>query len=137
MRVNRSMPQAAVIPVLSYPDVLAAAQWLEDVFGFQIRVRMGTHRAHLQFGDGAVVVKETPAGEHSAVSLDSVMVRVTGIDAHFEHARARGAKIVEALQDYPYGERQYSCLDLVGRVWNFSETIADVEPAAWGGTLAS
>jgi uncharacterized glyoxalase superfamily protein PhnB len=37
--------------------------------------------------------------------------------------------------DYPYGERQYSAVDPGGHVWTFSESIADVDPASWGGEL--
>jgi hypothetical protein len=44
MRVNRSMPAAAIIPVVEYPDVPAAMKWLEEAFGFEIRLRIGAHR---------------------------------------------------------------------------------------------
>jgi uncharacterized glyoxalase superfamily protein PhnB len=37
-------------------------------------------------------------------------------------------------QDYPYGERQYSVEDLGSHRWNFSQSIADVDPRDWGGT---
>ena len=42
MRRNRSIPDAAVIPELGYPDVPAAARWLCDAFGFAERLR-ATH----------------------------------------------------------------------------------------------
>jgi hypothetical protein len=48
MRVNRSMPAAAILPVVEYPDVPAAMKWLEEAFGFEIRLRIGAHRAQLQ-----------------------------------------------------------------------------------------
>jgi hypothetical protein len=48
MRVNRSMPAAAIIPVVEYPDVPAAMKWLEEAFGFEIRLRIAAHRAQLQ-----------------------------------------------------------------------------------------
>ena len=50
------MPEAAVIPVLGYPDVLEASCWLCDVFGFRVRLRIADHRVQLVHGDGAVVV---------------------------------------------------------------------------------
>jgi uncharacterized glyoxalase superfamily protein PhnB len=40
-------------------------------------------------------------------------------------------------RDYPYGERQYSAVDVGGHHWTFSESIADVDPADWGGELVS
>jgi hypothetical protein len=41
MKVNRSIPTATVIPVLTYPDVRAAVAWLGAAFGFVERVRIG------------------------------------------------------------------------------------------------
>ncbi len=64
-------------------------------------------------------------------------VRVEAADAHLSRACRRGALIVRDLEDSPYGERQYSGLDPAGHSWTFSETIADVDPADWGGELAS
>jgi hypothetical protein len=33
-----------------------------------------------------------------------------------------------------YGERQYNAVDFHGHHWDFTETIADIEPESWGGT---
>jgi uncharacterized glyoxalase superfamily protein PhnB len=32
-----------------------------------------------------------------------------------------------------YGERQYDAQDFYGHRWDFTETIADVDPGSWGG----
>jgi uncharacterized glyoxalase superfamily protein PhnB len=57
MKVNRSIPSASVIPVLVYPDVRGAVEWLQAAFGFVERVRSGgNHRSQLSFGDGALIV---------------------------------------------------------------------------------
>jgi uncharacterized glyoxalase superfamily protein PhnB len=63
------------------------------------------------------------------------MVRVRDIDAHCRRARRNGAWILGEPADYPYGERQYSAVDQAGHVWTFSESVADVDPAEWGGAL--
>ena len=53
MKPNRSIPSAAVVPVLVYPDVREAVAWLETAFGFAERVRIGeSHRSQLSVGDG-------------------------------------------------------------------------------------
>ncbi len=52
MLTNRSIPDCTVIPVLSYPDVVAAAAWLGEAFGFTTRFSMGTHRIKMRVGDG-------------------------------------------------------------------------------------
>jgi uncharacterized glyoxalase superfamily protein PhnB len=137
MRANLSMPTAAIIPVLEYPEVPAALKWLEEAFGFEVRLRMGAHRAQLEFDGGAIVVCESNSPKAPLGSGHSVMVRVETIDAHASRARQHGARIIRDPEDYPYGERQYSCLDLAGHSWTFSETIRNVDPAEWGGELAS
>ncbi len=133
--VNRSMPPGAIIPVLGYPDVAAAATWLCAAFGFAERLRIGDHRVQLVYGDGSLVVTDAGAGEASQHPTQSVMIRVADADAHCQRARERGARVVQPPTDHPYGERQYTAEDPWGRRWTFSQSIADADPAAWGGVL--
>jgi uncharacterized glyoxalase superfamily protein PhnB len=144
LRMNRSMPASVLIPVLGYPDVRAAVEWLCSAFGFVERLRIGEHRSQLSYGEGSVVVVGQPqdpdetASEGGAVlrasgSGHALMVRVVDVDAHCERARRAGARILGPPMDYAYGERQYTALDPVGRPWTFSQTIADVDPVEWGG----
>ncbi|WP_246707328.1 hypothetical protein [Mesorhizobium sp. NZP2077] len=44
-----------------------------------------------------------------------------------------GANILSGPTSYPFGERQYSCRDLAGHNWTFSQSIADVAPEDWRG----
>lgn len=139
---NRSMPSSVVIPVLAYPDVRAAVDWLCGAFGFFERLRIGDHRAQLLFGEGCIVVVGRPADPEASESSSSrpllshsVMLRVTDVDSHYEHAKRFGVRVAGPPTDYPYGERQYSAEDFGGHHWTFSQTIADVDPMAWGGIL--
>ncbi|MDB5367399.1 MAG: Glyoxalase/bleomycin resistance protein/dioxygenase [Rhodospirillales bacterium] len=133
MQRNRSMPDAAVIPVLAYPDVAAAVAFLCEAFGFVERLRIGDHRAQLSRGSGAVVVVK---GDPSSGG-NSVMVRVGDADAHCAQAEKNGARIAQMPFDMAYGERQYTAVDFVGHVWTFSQSIADIDPAAWGGVVVN
>jgi uncharacterized glyoxalase superfamily protein PhnB len=126
------MPDATVIPVLGYADVLGSADWLCDAFGFSVRLRIADHRVQLVYGDGAVVVT---GGARPDGSSHSLLVRVEDADTHCEQAAAHGATILSPPTDYPYGERQYTAEDLGGHRWTFSQTIADANPADWGGEL--
>ena len=65
----------------------------------------------------------------------SVLVRVDDAHTHCERARAQGARILMEWTDFEYGERQYAAEDPAGHRWTFSETLEDVDPATWGGTL--
>jgi uncharacterized glyoxalase superfamily protein PhnB len=137
---NRSIPEATVIPVLVYPDVREAVQWLEAAFGFVERVRIGeNHRSRLSCGDGAVIVADVRHDRRPprrGEETHRVMVRVEDANAHRERARSRGARILMEPRDFEYGERQYEVEDLAGHRWTFSETLRDVAPEEWGGTTA-
>jgi uncharacterized glyoxalase superfamily protein PhnB len=130
---NRSIPDASVMPVLAYRDVTEAADWLCAAFGFRKRLVIGNHRIQLLHGNGALVVVEL--GEGAQGSDHSLLVRVEDADAHRDRAAAAGATIIGEPRDQPYGERQYTAVDPGGHRWTFSQSIADVDPASWGGEL--
>ncbi len=128
MRNNRSMPSSTVIPVLPYPDVAQAAEWLCSNFGFTVRLQIGTHRAQLLTADGsgAVVVREQ-IGLPSPASVTVRVQDVLGLEARLQDK----VHVLHPATDYPYGERQLTVEDFNGHVWTFSESIADVDPASW------
>ncbi len=133
---NRSIPAATVIPVLPYPDVRQAVEWLERVFGFDERLQITDHRAQMRVGDGAMIVAEYIDRERRPqVGADyvshSVMVRIPDVAAHCEHVKACGAEVLQEPEDHVYGERQYTVRDIGGHRWIFSETLADRHPDDW------
>ena len=132
MLANRSIPRCTVIPELAYPDIGEAIDWLCDAFGFTLRLRIANHRAQLNVGDGAVVLTEQRVADGR--NSHSVMVRVENVDRHHERVSQHGARVLLSPADYPYGERQYSVEDFAGHRWTFSQSVADVHPAEWGGT---
>lgn len=137
--MNRTMPGCTIIPVLAYENVSKAIIWLADNFGFSERWRAGNHRAQLMLGSAAIVISEIPATNNhrsGAGPRHSIMVRVKDVNAHYEKTKNLNATIIQAPTDYPYGERQYTVIDIGGHVWTFSESIADVAPEDWGGTSA-
>ena len=137
MKTNRSVPDATVIPVLTYSEVREAVRWLADAFGFAERVQIGEdHRSQLQFGDGAIIVGDAHGNRRPPRSDEvthSVLVRVDDCRAHCERARSVGARILTEPTDMPFGERQYTVADLEGHHWTFSETLTDMAPEEWGG----
>jgi uncharacterized glyoxalase superfamily protein PhnB len=116
-----------VTPVLVYPDVRAAVMWLEAAFGFAERVRIGdSHRAQLRVGvDGAVVIAEVGrerVAPDGSGTTHLIKVRVPDVDEAFARARDQGARVVEDLSTWEYGERS---------------GVLDVEPEEWGGTTVA
>ena len=137
---NRSAPPTSVTPVLSYPDVAAAVEWLTRTFGFTEHVRIGDHRAQLGFGEGALIVADESQGRRASPSdgeSHSVMVRVDDVDAHFQRVSAAGAHVVGSPETHAYGERQYAAIDLAGHRWTFTQSVADESPETWGGTTVT
>jgi uncharacterized glyoxalase superfamily protein PhnB len=130
---NRSIPACTVIPELAYPDIGQAIEWLCSAFGFTLRLRIANHRAQLNVSDGAIVLTEL--GDRQIDGALSILVRVESVDRLYERACASGARSVRPPADHPFGERQCTLEDFVGHRWTFSQSIADVDPATWGGTL--
>ncbi len=137
MKHNRSIPPVTVIPVLVYPDVRAAVDWLTAAFGFAERTRIGeAHRAQMGIGSGGAVIVADVAGQRQAPRSDvvthEIKVRVDDVTAQFERARAAGATVLEPPVDREYGERECTVADLAGHHWQFSETLRDVAPEEYG-----
>jgi uncharacterized glyoxalase superfamily protein PhnB len=138
MLTNRSAPPATVTPVLIYPDVRAAVDWLQSAFGFEEKVRIGdAHRSQLAFGtDGALVVadvrrdKVAPSG---GVVTQEIKLRVGDVDAALARAVEAGAQVLEEPTTYEYGERSCLVEDPFGHRWELTQTVQDVDPAEWGG----
>jgi uncharacterized glyoxalase superfamily protein PhnB len=134
MRKNRSVPPCPVIPVLIYPDPSVAAEWLSKAFGFTERLRIANHRIQMRAGDGCFTIAE---GDVAPNRSCIIQVRIEDALAHCERARRNGATILTEPKDHMYGERQYNAQDFNGHYWDFTETLADVEPESWGGVSVS
>ncbi len=137
---NRSAPDGPVIPVLTYPDVRAAVDWMVEVLGFVERVWIGpNHRAQLSFGAGSLIVADATA-ERTAPSgpgvTQSVMLRVDDVAGVHERVRKAGVTIVAEPRDFEYGERQSAFIDPWGHRWTLTQTLRDVRPEDWGGRSA-
>lgn len=130
MRSNRSVPPCPVIPVLRYPDPSMAAEWLGKAFGLTVRLRIANHRIQMRAGEGCLTIAEGDIVPNHSVT---VQIRIEDAMSHCERARQAGAKILMEPTDYMYGERQYEAEDWYGHRWNFTETMADIEPESWGG----
>jgi uncharacterized glyoxalase superfamily protein PhnB len=122
-----------LFPTLRYQDPAAAITWLCDVLGFE-RHYVAEYEGrivHAQLRRGEDLLYLGPDDPNDKYGLHSPRVLNGGnqcvcvainedIDAHCERARAGGAEIVTAPYDTPYGAREYSCRDLEGHIWSFS-----------------
>jgi uncharacterized glyoxalase superfamily protein PhnB len=146
MLKNRSVPTNCILPHVYYENVADALTWLTEVCGFVEHYRFELpdgqlHGVMMHHGDSWIMLKNSVRTLTSpaklSVATHSLMVFIEDINEHYRHANSSGARIVEALFDTKYGERQYSVQDLEGNIWMFSKHIRDVSPDSWGATLAN
>jgi uncharacterized glyoxalase superfamily protein PhnB len=142
---NRSVPTDVVLPHIVYQDVAEALAWLTRAFGFTEHYRYGESDGRIQgaqmhLGEAWIMLRSVGSGEASPAQVghqtQSLTVFVEDVDAHFDRARAAGARIVEELHETLYGERQYGAEDLDGHSWLFSKHARDVSPDEWGAKIA-
>jgi PhnB protein len=130
----------AVIPMIAYEDGPRAMDWLAQAFGFRERLRMVTPEGRLshgemEAGDGVIMLAtpspdyESPlhhradceqAAKWSSVPyiIDGVLVYVSDVSAHFDHARKSGANILSEVEEGANGKR-YRVEDIEGHRWMF------------------
>jgi PhnB protein len=143
MITNRSAPHARVTPVLTVADVRAAVAWYVEVFGFVEHVRIGEgHRSQLGLPGGPaaeLVVAEVRPGRRTPLPETShqVMLKVADVASLIEAAVAHGARVVDPLHDWEYGERQAIVVDPFGHQWVLNQTLTDVAPEEWGGSTVT
>jgi uncharacterized glyoxalase superfamily protein PhnB len=141
---NRSAPVATIVPILIYEDVGAAVDWLCGAFGFAEHLRAAgpdgkVSHAQLAVGEGAIMMGAGRGGLRIPRPNEVnqyVLVHVDDVDKHFERAKQFGARILSGPVNQPFGERQYTAVDLAGHWWTFSQSVADVAPEDWGATTA-
>ena len=133
---------------LYYDDAPAAIDWLCRAYGFEVRVKIegeggSIEHSQLTYGEGLIMVGQAglphkPTFRKSPRSLDgtntqNMMVFVDDADAHCEHARANGAKVVTEPATTDYGvewwsDRGYECEDIEGHHWWFVQRLRDQKP---------
>ena len=126
-----------VMPYLLYEDSDAALDFLTSAFGFREKFRMTDddgriNHAEVELGDG-VIMLGTPGSDYKnpkrlGGKTQSVYVYVDDVDAHYEKAKAAGAKIVREPEDQFYGDRNYGVEDPEGHEWYFGTHVRDVSP---------
>jgi uncharacterized glyoxalase superfamily protein PhnB len=133
-----------VIPMPTYEDVGAAAEWLVHSFGFGERGRWADESgrvttAELEVAPGGDTILlgwtgpeyESPRRhaesceasrrwQETTYIVDGVLVYVDDVDAHFARARDAGSGILSAPSDGPFG-RLYRTEDVEGHRWMFMQ----------------
>jgi uncharacterized glyoxalase superfamily protein PhnB len=124
---------ATIIPCHRYRNAPAAIDWLCTVLGFtRHTVYEGENgtilHAELTLGNGMIMLGSGKDDEHSkgfkspqetgGIETRTVYIVVPDADAAHARAVAAGATIVRALQETPYGSREFSVKDPEGYSWS-------------------
>jgi uncharacterized glyoxalase superfamily protein PhnB len=123
-----------VTPYLYYENAAAAMDWLIEAFGFAERMRMtsddgSVSHGELTLGEGVVMLGQ-PGPDYESPNTRGgratagVHAYVDDVEAHFEHAKAAGAKINMKPTDQEYGDRRYDAEDLEGHDWFFAQRLS-------------
>jgi uncharacterized glyoxalase superfamily protein PhnB len=140
---NRSVPTDTVLPHVAYHDVEEALAWLSRAFGFVEHYRYGdpVSGAQVRAGSAFLMVKraglETSLPDQLGYGTQSLTIFIDDVEAHYERAKAAGARIVEEPHETVYGEFQYAARDLAGHHWLFSRHAHDLYPAQWGADVTN
>ena len=137
MAANPPTDMPRITPYLLYEDVAAALAWLGRAFGLRERMRIPgpegrVAHAEMELADG-VVMMGCPGPDYRNPKrvgrvTQQLYVYVDDVDAHYRHAKAAGAKILEEPKDQFYGDRRYGTEDPEGHVWYFATHVRDVAP---------
>ena len=136
---------------LYYEEAAKAIDFIRDAFGFEVRMKIEgengrIEHSELTFGEGLVMVGDVRGkeekfpyrrspGQLGGVNTQSIMVYVDDVEAHFQRAKAAGAKIHADLKTTDYGEdhwtdRGYECEDIGGHHWWFYQRLRNPKPKA-------
>ena len=134
---------------LHYRDAAKMIDWLCAAFGFEVRLKVddgkgGITHSELTYGEGVIMVGSERDDERSrrwgvpmsspvsvgGANTQGLMVHVDDCDAHCEHARKAGARIIDepALHDYGeeyWADRSYGAVDPEGHMWWFTQRVRD------------
>jgi len=115
-----------------YARPAAAARWLAEVFGFESMDDLpegpdplpeGQHGhpwIEFRVGNAVLHVFKLDGERTGQVRTHVPWVYVDDLEAHFAHAKGKGATIVEEIHSYP-GSSVYVADDLEGNRWTFSQ----------------
>jgi len=111
-------------PVFVVNDVLRSVEHYRDVLGFHTEFLYGEPTFYAGVERGNVLIHLQAARESRKQPGQAAMnVFVSDVDALYEELKARGARLMNAPKDYPYGMRDFNVLDLDGNEICFGKEV--------------
>lgn len=124
---------STAIPCLRYRDAYAAIDWLCQCFGFRQHLVVpnrngGVGHAELTLDGGMIMLGSQADDEYGQLLVtpdqaggkqtQTTCLVVADADEIYNRVVASGARIVQEIDDAPYGGRVFACRDPEGHVWH-------------------
>ena len=109
-----------IAPELPAADLDTAVIYYEQKLGFQVAMRMAQYA--IVERDGIALHLFADAGEHSTVG---VHIFTPDLEELFAELRASGAEIAQAIEQKPWGNRDFRVRDNFGNTLKFTEPLAE------------
>lgn len=113
----------SISPIVSVDDLPRGIEWYERVLGFTVAWRSGDPAELAGLCRDRVELSVGQRGKTGPQGPSQVYVRVTGIDAYYEHIQRAGAAIAVPIGDRPYGLRDFSATDPSGNRIDFGQAL--------------
>ena len=102
------------VPELPVADVESAQAYFRDRFGFTVEwLFPGGEIGAVSHGDCAIFFRRTDGPIHPG----TFWIFAEDVDAAYRDLKARGANIVDDIEDKPWGLRQFTVKDMNGNVF--------------------
>ncbi|NEW42312.1 glyoxalase [Nocardia cyriacigeorgica] len=120
-----------VWPCLAFRDARAAAAFLTEAFGFELKALYAreddpsvVEHAEMRWPAGGGIMFGSTGRDDSEfgqrpTGAASLYLVCDDPDALYERATAAGARLVRGLRDEDYGSRGFSVADPEGNLWSF------------------
>ena len=112
--------------VLAVPDVARTARWWIDVMGFELRLEpegwhfVGRDGCMIMLGECPDAIPPAELGDHQYFGY----IEVDDLDAYAAEVMSRGAEVMAAPADKPWGMREMPVRTLDGHRVMFGQSIA-------------
>ena len=110
-----------IIPVVPYEDIKSAHDFLCDALQFTSAGLYEVDGTVIQLDGRRIRLHAAASGQstpnQTTVQTGGIVVLVPDVEAHFAHAKSRGATILSEPTDQDYGQREYGVKDPEGHSW--------------------
>lgn len=111
----------AVIPILSVVGFESALDYYQRVLGFELAWRWGEPTYLASVCRDNVELNLGVRGQVGPPGDSRAYFRMSGVDAYYDAVSRAGATITVAIDDRPYGLRDFAVRDASGNVLSFGE----------------